>query len=72
MKGGNLVQNSVLNIGYTPLIGMLRKVYGYEQVQGTVQPPVSDGTADGQQMKNGGPERPPPPGRAPRQVFGHS
>lgn len=63
--------NSVLNLGYSPLLSMLRKVYNYEQIGGATQQQISE-----QQMKNGQnggaaerteggtrPERPPSMGR---------
>ncbi|KAL3121823.1 hypothetical protein niasHT_002051 [Heterodera trifolii] len=44
----------VLNVAYTPLLGMLRKVYDYQQIEG--------GTQRTAPLKNGGaPERPPRP-----------
>lgn len=65
---------SVLNLGYSPLLSMLRKVYSYEQIApGTTQQQQIIGGSD-QPMKNGGssgggggarPERPPPPPNRP-------
>uniref|UniRef100_A0A183C1Y7 MFS domain-containing protein n=1 Tax=Globodera pallida TaxID=36090 RepID=A0A183C1Y7_GLOPA len=55
----------LLNVGYTPLLGMLRKAYSYQQIEGGTQ--IGAGGATQQQavlLKNGGePERPPPPSK---------